>query len=70
MVRRSESLLPAELLLAAATLLFAVVCGSPARASARESGGLAVLAARQFTNLTRAERAMLDYADVANTDLG
>ena len=70
MVRRSESPLPAELLLAAATLLLAVVGGSPARANAREGGGLVALAARQFTNLTHAERAMLDYADVANTDRG
>lgn len=43
---------------------------SPTPVSARDRGGLAALAGRQFPNLTRAERAMLNYADVANTDRG
>jgi hypothetical protein len=70
MVRRSKALLRAALMLAAATLPFGVVGGLAKPADARESGGLAARAARQFPNLTRAERAMLDYVDVSKTNRG
>jgi hypothetical protein len=68
MVKRSSALLRA--VLAGAALPLAVVGGVSGRAKARDSGSLVALAARQFPNLTRAERAMLDYVDVNNTSRG
>lgn len=69
MTRRSNSGFLKALVLAAEMLLFAIVSASPVRASSHDSN-LVALAARQFANLTRAERAMLDYVDLKNINRG
>jgi hypothetical protein len=62
----ARSAVRAALLLAGAALAIGL---TPDHSAARESN-LAALAAQQFPNLTRAERAMLDYTDVSNINRG